>query len=82
MDNVPGGADGRARWTLWTDEQEKDQAYRDHGGDGDAPCHLPVGHGGRGARELDLSPSARVEGHPEPKRDTGSFQEYAGTICL
>lgn len=44
--DVPGGSDGGARRALWADEEEEDQAYRDHGADGDAPCHLPVGHGG------------------------------------
>lgn len=47
---MPGGSDGGARWALWIDEEEEDQAYRDHGADGDAPCHLPVGHVGGGAR--------------------------------
>lgn len=48
--DMPGGSDGGARWALWIDKEEEDQAYRDHGADGDAPCHLPVGHVGGGAR--------------------------------
>lgn len=82
MDNVPGCSDGRARRALWTDEQEKYQAYRKHSADGDAPCHLPVGHVGGGARVWSQSPSVRVELHQERNRENFlSRLEYAGKIC-
>lgn len=66
MSNVSRGSDGRARRALWPDEQEEDQTQRDGGADHDAPCDLPVCHGGSmeegGRREDgDVSPSVRTE---------------------
>jgi hypothetical protein len=31
---------------LRADKEEEDEAYRDCGADGDAPCDLPIRHGG------------------------------------
>lgn len=44
--NVPGGSDGGTRGSLRADKEEKDEAYRDRGADGNAPCDLPIRHGG------------------------------------
>lgn len=44
--NVPGGSDGGTRGALRADKEEEDEAYRDCGADGDAPCDLPISHGG------------------------------------
>lgn len=46
--NVPGSSDGGAWRALRADKEEEEEAYRDRGADGDAPCDLPVRH--RGSR--------------------------------
>jgi hypothetical protein len=44
--NMPRGSDGGTWRTLRADKEEKDEAYRDRCADGDAPCDLPIRHGG------------------------------------
>lgn len=46
MCNVTGCSDGRARWSLRSDEKEKDDKYGDRRADDDAPCDLSIGHDG------------------------------------
>jgi hypothetical protein len=46
MRDVAGCSDGWARWALRSDEEEKDDKYRNCCANGDAPCDLSVGHDG------------------------------------
>ncbi len=46
MCDVTGCSDSRARWSLRSNEEEKDDNYGDRCADGNAPCDLSIGHDG------------------------------------
>lgn len=46
MRDVTGCSDGRARWSLGSDEKEEYDQYGDRCTDDDAPCDLSISHDG------------------------------------